>query len=60
MNATIAATDSTMKAIRGTYVSRIFRGAGHGFLRAQEQPANAEAAKQAWPETVAWFKKYLK
>ena len=60
VNATISATDSTMKAIRGTYVSRIFPGAGHGFLRAQEQPANAEAAKQAWPETVAWFKKYLK
>lgn len=60
VNATIAATDSTMKAIGGTYVSRIYPGAGHGFLRAQDQPANAEASKQAWPETVAWFRKYLK
>lgn len=60
VNATIAYTDSTMKAIGGTYVSRIYTGAGHGFLRAQDQPANAEAAKQAWPETVAWFRKYLK
>ena len=49
-----------MKAIGGTYVSRIYAGAGHGFLRAQDQPANAEASKQAWPETVAWFRKYLK
>lgn len=60
VNATIAATDSTMKAIGGNYVSRIFPGAGHGFLRQQDVPANAEASKQAWPETVAWFKKYLK
>lgn len=60
VNATIAATDSTMKAIGGNYVSRIFPGAGHGFLRQQDLPANAEASKQAWPETVAWFKKYLK
>lgn len=60
VNATISMADSTMKAIGGTYVSRIFTGAGHGFLRAQDQPANAWAAKQAWPETVAWFRKYLK
>jgi carboxymethylenebutenolidase len=60
VNATIAGTDSTMKAIGGTYVSRIFPGAGHGFLRQQELPANAEASRQAWPETVAWFRKYLK
>ncbi len=60
VNATIARADSTIKAVGGTYQSRIYTGAGHGFLRAQDQPANAEAAKQAWPETVAWFKKYLK
>lgn len=60
VNATIAQADSTMKANGGTYVSRIFPGAGHGFLRQQDQPANAEAAKQAWPETVAWFRKYLR
>ncbi|MDH5233865.1 MAG: dienelactone hydrolase family protein [Gemmatimonadota bacterium] len=59
VNATIPRADSTMKAIGGTYVSHVYDGAGHGFLRAQDQPANAEAAKQAWPATVAWFKKYL-
>lgn len=59
VNATIPRADSTMKAMGGTYVSRIFEGAGHGFLRAQDQAANAEAAKKAWPETVAWFRKYL-
>ncbi len=60
VNATIARADSTLKATGGTFQSRVYTGAGHGFLRAQEQPANAEAARQAWPETVAWFKKYLK
>jgi carboxymethylenebutenolidase len=60
VNATIPQADSTMKAIGGTYVSHVFPGAGHGFLRAQDQPANAEAAKTAWPETVAWFRKYLR
>jgi carboxymethylenebutenolidase len=60
VNATIPVADSTMKAIGGTYVSRIYAGAGHGFLRAQDQPANAEAAKQAWPKTVAWFRRYLR
>lgn len=60
VNATIPRADSTMKAIGATFVSRVYEGAGHGFLRAQDQPANAEAAKQAWPETVAWFRKYLR
>lgn len=60
VNATIARADSTMKAIGGTFVSRVYEGAGHGFLRAQDQPANAEAARQAWPETVAWFRRYLR
>jgi carboxymethylenebutenolidase len=60
VNATIATADSTMKANGQTFVSRIYTGAGHGFLRAQDQPANAEAAKQAWPETVAWFRRYLR
>ncbi len=59
VGATIARTDSVMKAIHKTYEPHSFEGAGHGFLRAQDQPANLEATKQAWPMTVAWFKKYL-
>ena len=64
VNATIPRADSTMKAIGGTYVSHIYPGARHGFLRAQADTsggmANAAAAKKAWPETVAWFRKYLR
>lgn len=59
VNATIPRADSTMKAIGGTFVSRVYAGAGHGFLRQQADTSNAAAARQAWPETVAWFRKYL-
>jgi carboxymethylenebutenolidase len=60
VNATIPMADSTMRAIKGTFVSKVYPGAGHGFLRAQDQAANRAAALEAWPETIGWFKKYLK
>lgn len=60
INATIPATDSTMKRLNKSYEYHIFEGAGHGFLRGQDQsPANLEAAKQAWPKTVEFFRAKL-
>lgn len=59
VNATIARADSTMRAVGATFEQRTYAGAGHGFLRAQDQAANAEASRKAWPETIAWFRKYL-
>ena len=59
VNATIGRADSTIKANGGVFEQRTYAGAGHGFLRAQDQPANAEASRKAWPETIAWFRKYL-
>jgi carboxymethylenebutenolidase len=60
INATIPATDSSMKKLGKSYEFHIFEGAGHGFLRGQDQsPANLEAAKAAWPKTVAFFKAKL-
>ncbi len=60
VNATIPAIDSTMKALGKPYRYSIYDGAGHGFLRAQDgNEANAAAAKQAWPATVAFFKQHL-
>lgn len=60
VNATIGRADSTMKAIGGTFEQFTYAGAGHGFLRAQDQrPANLEAARRAWPETLRWFRRYL-
>jgi carboxymethylenebutenolidase len=61
VNATIARADSTMKAIGGTFEQHIYAGARHGFLRQQDTPPeNAEAARQAWPATVAWFRQHLR
>jgi carboxymethylenebutenolidase len=59
VNATIARADSTMKAQGTTFEHHIYAGAGHGFLRQQADTANAAASRQAWPATVAWFRKHL-
>jgi carboxymethylenebutenolidase len=61
VNATIAPTDSTMRATGKTYEARVFPGAGHGFLRQQDAQAgaNLEATRRAWPATLMWFRRYL-
>ena len=60
INATIPGTDSTMKRLGKSYEYHIFDGAGHGFLRGQENSeANAKAAQEAWPKTVAFLKARL-
>jgi dienelactone hydrolase len=50
-----------MKALGRTYQVHTFAGAGHGFLRQQDgqNGANLAASRQAWPLTVAWFRRYL-
>ena len=60
VNATIPRADSAMKALNRKFEYKIYEGAGHGFLRAQDQAANLEATKQAWPATVAWFRTNLR
>jgi carboxymethylenebutenolidase len=61
VNATIAPTDSAMRALGKTYQAQIFPGAGHGFLRTQDQRAgaNLEATRRAWPTTLHWFRRHL-
>jgi carboxymethylenebutenolidase len=74
INATIPATDSTMKALGKSYQYHIFDGAGHGFLRAQNDAANnpnatpaqldmgkanQAASVAAWPRTIAFFREKL-
>jgi carboxymethylenebutenolidase len=60
INATIPATDSTMKRLNKSYEYQIFDGAGHGFLRGQDNnPPNAAAAALAWPRTIAFFRDKL-
>jgi len=60
VNATITAIDSTMKSMGKKYEYEIFPGAGHGFLRAQDNNVpNSDASKKAWPRTVAFFRQHL-
>ena len=60
IGASVAPTETKMKALGKTYEPHIFDGAAHGFLRAQtgNNGANMTATEQAWPMTVAWIKKY--
>jgi len=61
ITAAVPATDSTMKKLGKSYEYSVFEGAGHGFLRGQEgaNGANLKASQEAWPKTVAFFKKHL-
>lgn len=58
---TVPATDSAMKRLAKSYEYHVYDGAGHGFLRGQEQNdgANLKATQDAWPRTVAFFKAKL-
>ena len=61
VNATIDAADKEMKRLRKSYEHEIFEGAGHGFLRAQEdrEGQNLKAARSAWPRTIAFLHRHL-
>ena len=50
-----------MKRLGKSYEYHVYEGAGHGFLRGQEQAdgANLKAAQEAWPKTVAFLKAKL-
>jgi carboxymethylenebutenolidase len=61
VDATIPPADSVLHAMGKTYSHNVFDGAGHGFLRQQTgmNGANMTATQQAWPATIAWFRRYL-
>lgn len=59
---TIPPADSAMRAMGKTYEHHAYDGATHGFLRQQgggANGANEAATRQAWPATIAWFRRYL-
>ncbi len=61
INNTLPVTEAAMQKHGKPYEKHIFEGAGHGFLgnQAGANGANLKAAEQAWPLTVAFFKKHL-
>ena len=60
VNMTIPTAKENMAKLNKTYEPHIYEGAGHGFLRAQDQAANLAAAQQAWPATIAFLKEHTK
>ena len=61
VNASIPPADSVMWQLGKTYTYHIYEGAGHGFLRQQagQEGANLKATQEAWPATIAWFRRHL-
>jgi carboxymethylenebutenolidase len=61
VNATIPPAEAEMKKLGKSYEPNIYEGAGHGFLRAQEdrEGANLKATQKAWPRVVAFLRKNL-
>ena len=61
VSSTVPSATAQMKELGKSYDPHIFEGAGHGFLRGQEQSeANAKAAQEAWPLTIAFLKEHTK
>jgi carboxymethylenebutenolidase len=60
--ATVDPARKSMKKIKRMYEVYVYEGAGHGFLRQQEDRdgANMKAAELAWPRTAAFLRQYLK
>jgi carboxymethylenebutenolidase len=62
VTATVTPAEAEMKKLGKTYEPHLYEGAGHGFLRAQDDRdgANLKATQQAWPRTVAFLREHLK
>jgi carboxymethylenebutenolidase len=62
VTSTVTPAEAEMKKLGKTYEPHVFEGAGHGFLRAQEDRngANLKATRMAWPRTVAFLREHLK
>ena len=62
VDATIPPAEAEMKKLGKTYEPHLYEGAGHGFLRAQNdrEGANLKATRQAWPRTIAFLREQLK
>ncbi|MCE5333956.1 MAG: dienelactone hydrolase family protein [Desulfobacteraceae bacterium] len=61
VTSTVESTEHKMKELGKAYSARIYKGTGHGFLRAQadREGANREASSQAWPATIDFLNKSL-
>ena len=59
INGGIPAIEAAMKEYGKTFEYVIHEGAGHAFNNDTGQNYNAQAANEAWGQTLAWFEQYL-
>jgi carboxymethylenebutenolidase len=59
VNATRDRVEAAMKAAGMTYEVKVFPGADHAFFNDTGPRYNAEAAKAAYADVLAWFQKHL-
>ncbi len=61
VNATIPTAEEQLQKLGKRYETRVFEGAGHGFLRQQDgkSGANLKATEQAWPLMLGFLREKL-
>ncbi len=59
VNAQIPDVTARLQTAGKTAEIKVFDGAGHAFFNDTGGSYNEAAAKEAWPLTLAWFRKYL-
>ena len=61
VGATVPPAAAVMSRLGKSYMTEMYPGAGHGFMRAQDQMngANLAAARKAWPTAVEFFRRNL-
>ena len=52
--------ENRLRVLGKPFEVKIYPGAGHGFFCDERDSYHPEAAANAWENTMAWFKKYLK
>ena len=60
--ALVSGDPQKLKKLGRRFEPHTYPGAGHGFLRQQEDRdgANLRASKEAWPRTIGFLRRYLK
>lgn len=61
VGATVPPAAAVMSRLEKVFTTETYPGAGHGFMRAQDQMngANLAAARRAWPAAVEFFRRSL-
>jgi carboxymethylenebutenolidase len=62
VTSTVEPARAVLKSLGKEFEPHVYAGAGHGFLRQQTERdgANAKAAAEAWPRTVAFLRQHLR